>query len=276
MKDVLQICLMIVIHRGAALSDAPDRTYRDVRALWRGMKLLEVLAQIGWAKPSVLSAATGIDRSTVYRLIETLVSLGYVTRRSADGTVAMTRKVRRIAAGVRDDDVIVAIVGRHMAELVHEVKWPSDFARLSNGIITIEESTHRLSSVTFYRATIGQQRSMLRSALGLAILSVLTRDEIAMTIDIAAKTVRGNDINQRSIARAVRVIHRLGYASAIGKIDPNVSAIALPFRARQTVGAINIVFFRKVMSPQVAADRFLGHLQNCVNNIVSEIAQQGK
>jgi len=58
MKDVLQICLMIVIHRGAALSDAPDRTYRDVRALWRGMKLLEVLAQIGWAKPSVLSAAT--------------------------------------------------------------------------------------------------------------------------------------------------------------------------------------------------------------------------
>jgi DNA-binding IclR family transcriptional regulator len=110
----------------------------------------------------------------------------------------------------------------------------------------------------------------------LAILSVLTRDEIAMTIDIAAKTVRGNDINQRSIARAVRDIHRLGYASAIGKIDPNVSAIALPFRARQTVGAINIVFFRKVMSPQVAADRFLGHLQNCVNNIVSEIAQQGK
>ncbi len=251
----------------------PDRAYRDVRALSRGLKLLEALAEFGWAKPSMLSSATGLDRATIYRLLETFTALGYVTRRAEDGGFAMTRRIRWLAAGVRDDDMVLTIVGRHLADLVREVKWPSDFARLLNGRITIEESTHSLSPVTFHRATIGQGRSILRSSLGQAILSVLKPEEIPAVLDLARKVDGAGgdlDLDPKAVARIVSQVRRSGYASAVGSFDPNVSAIAVPLRAGETIGAINIVFFRKVMSPKEAASRFLDPLRHCVDSIVEE------
>jgi IclR family mhp operon transcriptional activator len=254
-----------------------DRTYRDVRALSRGVTILEALAKRGWMKPAMLSAATHIDRATTYRLVETLIALGYVTRRSEDGAVAMTRKVKAIAAGVRNDDLVLTIVGRHLAELVREIKWPSDFARLANGRITIEESTHYLSPVTFHRAMIGQECSMLRSSLGQAILSMLTPDEIATIANLAGKAGASEKVDsdlQHVADDARQQIRQLGYASAIGAFDPKVSAIALPFRTYESVGSVNIVFFRKAMTPEEAASRFLGHLRKCVADIVLDISSR--
>ncbi len=248
-----------------------DRAYRDVRALSRGVKILEALAELGWAKPSTLSAATGVDRSTIYRLIETFTVLGYLTRRPEDGAVAMTRRIRSLAAGVRDDDMMLTIVGRHLSDLIREVRWPSDFARLLNGRITIEASTHSLSPMTFHRSTIGQGCSLLRSSLGHAILSLLQPDELPSVLHLAGKIDETyGDYDLEVIARIVNRVRRSGYASAVGSFDPNVSAIAVPFRASETIGAVNIVFFRKVMSPKEAASQFLDPLRRCVDRIVED------
>jgi IclR family transcriptional regulator, mhp operon transcriptional activator len=250
------------------------KTYQGVRSLGRGLKILETLSKLGWAKPAAVADSSDLDRSSTYRLMNTLLELGYVVRRSEDGAFALTRKVKGIAAGIRDDDVVLMIVGRNLAELVHQVKWPSDFARFSHGRIAIEESTHSLSPVTFHRGTIGQERSFLKSALGLAILSVLRPDEITSVYEIAQKldpTANDDKLTDRIVASVLKRVQRLGYASAIGTIDSKVSAIAVPFRCGETVGAVNIVFFRKVLSPSEAANRFLEPLQKCVERIRAEI-----
>lgn len=250
-------------------------TYRDVRALGRGLMLLETLARTGWAKPGRLSAETGIDRSSVYRLLNTLVDLGFVARRSEDGAVALTRRVRHIADGVRDDDAFLETVGAHLAALVGKVKWPSDLAMLSGGIATIQDSTHSLSRVTFHRATIGQERSLLRSSLGRAILSMLNSDELEMVLEIVRQAGGPDERllrNRAGITKMLNQIYRLGYAAAEGAVDPNVSAIAMGFRgSADIVGSVNIVFFRKVMSPTLAAERFLPQLQNCVKKIGDDL-----
>lgn len=81
-------------------------SYRSVRALERGLRLLEALSDLGWAKPGALSAHTGIDRTTVYRLIGTLEDLGYVVRREEDGAIGLHRRLARISDSARDSSAL--------------------------------------------------------------------------------------------------------------------------------------------------------------------------
>lgn len=251
--------------------------YRSVRALGRGLTLLEILARTGWAKPASLSAETGIDRSSIYRLLNTLADLKFITRRPEDGAAALTHRICRIADGVRADEAILATADPHLATLVAKVKWPSDLALLTGGSVTIQDSTHSLSPVTFHRATIGQERSLIRTSLGRAILSMLEPDELSMALEIT-RQMGGADAklarNRGGIKRLINQIQQMGYAAAEGAVDPKVSAIAVGFRGGVgIVGSINIVFFRKVMSPAEAADRYLPDLQGCAQKISEELTQ---
>lgn len=248
--------------------------YRDVRSLARGLRLIEALSQSGWTRPGALAAAARLDRSSTYRLANTLIEQGFVERRREDGALALTSKIRRIADGVRGDELLLGRAGPHLAALTAEISWPSDFAMLAGGSVTIQDSTHSLSPITFHRATIHQERSLLDTALGRAIMTVLTPVELDAALDIAVAVDGpdcGRDIDRRLLRDTLAGYRLLGYAWAAGAVDPNVTAIARGFRGRDgLVGAVNIVFFRRVLSPVAAAERYLANLVRCVGAIAAE------
>lgn len=236
---------------------AENGRYPAVRALDRGLRLIEALAEFGWSTPQSLSKNTGIDRGTVYRLLATLVRTGYVERRAEDGQYVLSAKIREVASGVRDDDRVVGIISPLLAELVSKVFWPSDFAMPIGGRLRIVASSHHLTSMTFFRRLVGKERPFVESALGRAILSAMSDEErqhALLALDDAADPER--------VDRLVRETRAAGYASAIGTSFDNISAIALPVRgAKQVVGAVNLVFFRSAMSPVQAAERYLPALK---------------
>jgi len=230
------------------------------------MALIEEVARHGWTKPAELSARTGFNRSSIYRLLETLSELGYVIRRDDDGAVGLTSRIREIADGVRRDEIILTKARPLLTALTNTIQWPSDLALLNCGVVTIQESTHRLSPFTFHRATVRQERS-LSTALGRAIMMMLTPEELDILIDIAVS--RSIETPTRTkIDDLLQTYQHAGYASAAGAHDENVSAIAMGFRGRnQIIGSVNIVFFRRVLTPTVAAERYLPALQECVSGI---------
>lgn len=254
-----------------------DSPYRDVRALGRGLALMEALAIAGWSRPAELAVRCGLERSTVYRLLQNLARLGYVSRRD-DGSFALTTKVRGLIAGVRQDEVFLEQAKVHLVALTEEIQWPSDLALLKQGVVTIEESTHQLSPITFHRATVRQERSLFASALGRAILMQLSLREIDVMREIAttAEGTGEDPVPSLEVIGALAEHYRkLGFASAAGAFDPNVSAIALGFRGHgQIIGSVNVVFFRRVLSPNAAAARFLPALQRCVSRIVESFDQE--
>ena len=77
------------------------KAYPQVRALKRGLEILDALAQLGPSTPALLSAHTGVDRTTVYRLLATLEDSGFVDGRE-DGSFALGDHLARLASGVPD------------------------------------------------------------------------------------------------------------------------------------------------------------------------------
>lgn len=242
--------------------------YAEVRALERGLVLIQALADHGWSTPSSLAAATGIDRSTIYRLLATLVRCGYASQRSGDGSYALSVRIRELASGVHVDDRLAGIAAPLLEQLVATIHWPSDLALLTGGRLRITASTHHLTSMTFFRGLVGKERPIVASALGRAILAAMSESELAAVLPLLTGADDGAGRDRAGIERSIEQTRAAGYACAISSVDEKVSAIALPLLdQRRVIGAVNIVFFRAALSPAQAAAQFLAPLRATVTSI---------
>ncbi|GGF01254.1 helix-turn-helix domain-containing protein [Stappia taiwanensis] len=250
-------------------------TYRNVSSIGRGLKVLEALGELGWVKIGVLSEYAGIDRSSLYRIVNTLVELGYVARRSEDGAISLTEKIAQLADGLKDNDIVGQTVAPHLRALTRKVLWPCDFASLTSGALEIQYSTHRISPMSIHRSVVGKKRHLVRSALGRAILSAMTREELETALAIV-QSLGGEDAadiaNRPYLDWLIEETRGAGYAGSAGQADPKVGAIAAPVMGPESVvGAVNIIFFRSAMTPAEAAERYLDDLLGCVARIEAEL-----
>jgi IclR family transcriptional regulator, mhp operon transcriptional activator len=252
--------------------------YREVRSLERGLALLDAMADLGWSTPAELARRTAIDRSTVYRLLNTLVATGYAVRRSDDGRYFLAGKLGSIGFGIRSDDLLLQIAQEELDSLVTEVGWPSDYAALIAGRLTILASTHRLTTMTFFRRLVGQHRPIVRSALGRALLAAMSPKELDQALD-SVRAVGGEDAaeiaDRQALDGMLERVRERGYGYSDGLIEANISAIAVPVRRRsRAVGAVNIVYFRSALSTEAAAATLLPPLRACIASIESRVEEQ--
>ena len=245
--------------------------YREVRALERGLMLLEALGQLGWSTPGTLAKQTGIDRSSVYRILKTLMLTNYVTYRPGDSRYALTSKMQWIASHVWRAETDAQIVIPHLATLVRQIHWPSDFASIVRGVLSIQASNHSLTTMSIHRSVVGQRRPILRTSLGQAILAALPPDDLTFLLDVVRETGGQDAADLADTGRlqaAIDETRARGYASQRGNAEARFGGIALPVMDRErVVGAVNVLYFVSAMSADAAAARYLGPLRQTVQAI---------
>lgn len=107
------------------------------RALSRGMRLLEAIAETqGGATITELSELTGIDKSSVSRLITTLADIGYVARVESR-KVVLTGRVLGISKGFQTQYNLSVIARPYLIELRDQVD--------ETVILTIRQRNHTVS-----------------------------------------------------------------------------------------------------------------------------------
>ena len=254
------------------MEPADPNPYKDVQSLVRGFQIIEALSALGWSKVGNLSKAAKVQRTSAYRVVNTLMQLGYVTRRHDDGAIALSPKFAALASSLKDEDIVTQFAWPPLFELSRDVLWPCDFASLQGGRVLIRLSTHKISPMSIHRGMVGKERYLVRSALGMAILSAMAEDErdaaLAITEGIGgpnAADVRGRD----AVHRLAEEVRQRGYAGSTGQTEAKISAIAVPVMSPQgmVAGAINIVFFRSAMTTEQAAARYLVKLLGCARQI---------
>ena len=137
--------------------------YSHVQSLSRGLALLHAINRSahGWASIADLSASTGLHRTTVRRLLETLQSEGYVRRSASDDSYRLNLKVRQLSDGFTDDEWISEVANPVLGELLQTLVWPSDLSTIDGDCMLVRETTHRFSPLSFHRAMIRQRMPLL-------------------------------------------------------------------------------------------------------------------
>lgn len=245
--------------------------HRTVRSLSRGLALIGELNVSGPSNVVHLSRRTGLNRTTCYRLLDTLQKDGFVTFDATNALFGLTPRVRSLSEGVSSRDLSSQAALPAMFGLLDEVSWPSDFAVFELGAVIIRESTHPFSPFSVHRSMVGRRRSLVRSALGRAILTAsppaLRREMLELTAALVEEDAPLAS-DRRFIEGIIGRTKKDGYASSVGESDEGISAIALPIQAGGPVlGSLNLIFFSSSMTPETAARRYLSGMKVAVKDI---------
>jgi IclR family mhp operon transcriptional activator len=248
-----------------------DMSHRPVRSLSRGLALIRELNAMGPSSVQQLASRTGLNRTTCYRLLQTLQQDGFVTFDDKNSVVGLTAQVRVLSEGVSTRDLSSQAALPPMFALLKEVSWPSDFAVFELGAMVIRESTHSFSPFSIHRSMVGRRRSLVRSSLGRAVLSAASPELRREMLEITATFVPEDAAIARDRALIDHIIthtRMLGYASSVGGSEQGISGIALAVEGVQPVlGSLNIVFFSSAMTPETAAERYLPSMKKAVEDI---------
>ncbi|WP_375170525.1 DNA-binding transcriptional regulator [Marinobacter sp.] len=254
-------------------------SYKTVRGLTRGLEILNALNRepVG-ASPKRISELTGIHRTTARRLLETLMSEGYVRRSPSDDTYRLTIKVRELSEGFRDEHWISAIAAPLLAELLTEVIWPTDLSTLDVDAMVVRETTHRFSRLSFHRSMVGRRLPLLQTATGLAYIAFCPdkeRDELLSLLatrkDLEGEIARDPKLLQNLILRTQR--KGFGENFMNWNKEERIASIAVPIRSGETVIAcLNLVYIAEAMSIDVAAERYLPAMNRVKEKIEDALA----
>jgi len=101
-------------------------TYEPVTAILRGLAVLETIAAKGPVAIKDLHAATGLPKSTLVRLIETLIHAGYVYSTGSEPLYALSARSLTLAGGFDRGRRITSLLGPSLREFQNLTSWPSD------------------------------------------------------------------------------------------------------------------------------------------------------
>jgi IclR family mhp operon transcriptional activator len=255
-------------------------TYREVRGLTRGLTVLRGLNELpgGIGTVTELARITGIHRTTVKRLLETLRSEGLVHHKDDGASYCLGFEVRRLSEGYVAADWIDQIAAPAMRMHLRALSWPSDLATPDGAFMIVRESTHRASLLSQHRATIGIRIPMLVSSLGRAWLGWCTEEEHESTLRLLRqRTDLAGDLARDKVyvRRILRETRSRGYAVNRGEwsAEPNVVSIGYPIKdANHAIGAINLVLQRNLASDAEIENRYAPLLLKLADEISTGLA----
>lgn len=254
-----------------------------VRALDRGLDVLELLGQHGPSSLHQLHLGTGLPKSSLRRLLATLVARRFIRVGLSDG---MYRSNISTLRSVKAQDSVrigrlVEIARPHLIQLTRDLRWPADLHMHADGRMRILESTHGQSPFrTDVAPYIEIELNIFAAASGLSYLAALT-DACVLAI---MERCRGDylwsaerySVTPEILIADLKHIRKAGYATrriSQHKGD-NRNAMAVVIReGEDPAGAIAMPWPRDFMTVQSFAGLHLGRLKQAADAISDELSR---
>ena len=257
------------------------RTSSKTRSLERSLDILELLAARGPSALHELQRASGLPKSTLRRLLETLTRRQFVRRGLADGVyrcnITVPNRGNRTHQGMIAR--LINIATPFLLDANEAIRWPIDLHIQHEGRMQIIESTRAISPLGFnhpYRAEV--ELNMFASASGLCYLSTLSNQSVLKLAD----TLRNQElwsparyrISPRRLLQELGSVRKNGYAQRLANQTDqgNFHAIAVPiFSGTTGIGAVSVWWPRAYLPVTAFAQLHAMRLQELARAISSGI-----
>ncbi len=251
----------------AAGAGAPERD-GNVRAIARGLAVLQVINRGGSVTMMQISRGAGIPYPTAVRIVETLIAEGMVEREPARKRYRPTALVRTLASGYQADDDLVAIARPIIVDLTRRLLWPVSISTRVGTMMMVQDSTHQLTSLTLHNYAPGFTLPLAECASGKVWLAFAEPAELAMVVAGFARSDGPAERMGRLLLAddgLLRKIRAQGYATQARNTytatPGKTSSLAAPvFRNGRVAGALSLIFFAAAMPIREAEARYAGAL----------------
>ncbi len=239
-----------------------DPTSQDrVRALERGLQIVELLSRRGLSSLADLRRETGLGNAALYRLLGTLQARGWVRRNIVEGQYELAHSLGTLLGEAARAHPLAELAAPILLDLKGRMAGlPSEIATIrAPGKIEIIESTRLRGPMAPLRTGLGLRPSMVMSAHGRVILAFVDPAEraahLAAITGSATKRERGL-IDTGGLEREIATARARGYglrepAFWMPPFDnsPEMGAMAVPILSRSGVhGSLSLLWIAEDMS----------------------------
>ena len=190
----------------------PEKT--TVQSVERTFLLIELLSEKREMSISELSSRSLLHKTTVFRLLNTLMSLGYVYQNPDNEQYGLTLKFLKISsAGLSRNDIrnearpMLKRLSHQCGETVHLVE------RNGNNVVYIDKFESNKNSVRMV-SRIGMELGMTTTAVGKALLSHCSDDEVLSVWNESEHTAKTQyTITEfEEFKKEIKTVREKGYA----------------------------------------------------------------
>lgn len=252
------------------------RNPSDVQSLVRGLRVLDVLNERPGIRASEIASICSLPRTSVYRMLRTLVARGLVWR-SPDGyTYFPGRGVLRLSAGYGDEAALVERARARLAALAPVLRWPLYFMVPRDGVMCIEAATDHVSPLAVQGLRAGTCVPLLECAAGIAWLAAVpdgTRATcMAAALRNSASPSFGATPPSDMMEAEIETARRRGFAML--KRPHRFTAmvgIGVPVSdGRRVLGAVSIRFAERALPVARGIEQFVPALREATEFIATD------
>lgn len=263
--------------RGSARPDVSE-AYKQCQSLVKGLDILSALNRCSGGSTSIteLVRQTGIHRTTVKRLLETLKEEGYITFDPATNLYRLSFRVRRLAYGYQDDISLVEVAWPIMKALSKKIVWPCSILSPEGDEMVVRASTRQYSPLSFHPGMPGRKLPILTTAAGRAYFASCSELER----DVLIEMMQSRNDEDGKIANNAAVVSNLvkstlkrGYAINYGDwtLEPKFGGIAVPLQnGGSTIACLNVIFLLRGVKGESALAQIANALMEAKVDIEEE------
>ncbi len=250
------------------------------RSLDRGITLLEVLARSGASSLADLHRESGLPKSTIRRLLGTLIERRMVRRSLSDKRYRINITLPATAGEPVPPEltVLVDVAMPHAIELTRSIGWPSDIHLVDGNCMRIVDSTRPLSPFHLYRGLVNRKLNIFGSASGMICLASMDDDAIAHYHNTTAGDriwgIARFNLSLEAYLEEVRVTRERGYGVRLTRylgetvLDDGLAAIALPlWQNERPIGALTILWPRTYKKHTEFVKEYLAALEEATEAV---------
>jgi IclR family mhp operon transcriptional activator len=251
----------------------------QVQSAIRALAVIEALNRRPVTPLETLHHETGLAKSTLVRLLETLIGAGYVARVSRREGYALTEGVLRLSAGVRLRDVLVDAARPLMEAFTREHKWQVTLATREDDVMLVRCTTRDISPFSREPIFLNRRVSILRSAMGRAYFAACSAQEQEVILkriavqDPAEIEAAGGPEAIAALAERTRAA---GYATIVWPSGDPWRSFSIPILDRgQPLGSIVLFYYGSVMGEAEAVAKYLTPMRELADGIAQALGASG-
>lgn len=259
---------------------------KEIRALARGVKVVETLCRLGACSLADLHRETGLPKSTLRRILSTFEQATFLRCSLGDGRYRANIQVPAFLSATDASPFIGRIVAAAkpvLAELSVNASWPTDLMVRDGLQLRIVETNRMLSPFPVNRLEIGDNVDMLSSAVGRAYLAFCPRAE-RVEIIRQMRRIRGAEA-LANLSRILDETHQRGYAVRAPNcrggtqrhpfLIDNFHAVAVPVLLRgRVLCCINLLWRPSAVSTVRDKAKLARMLRHCAEKIMTSYQAQ--
>jgi IclR family transcriptional regulator, mhp operon transcriptional activator len=246
-----------------------------MRALSRGLEVLEFITRKRGASLKEVRLATGLSKSVVHRILVELIDGGFIWRGVAEARYYASGLLAVSSKGAQAHALKCAARGP-LKKLVKTVQWPSDLFVRDGADMVLIDTTQMMSPYTLNFSKIGSRLPILLSSVGhvaLAEMKEEEREEVYEELQRRGQLNRQLRLCTRPVDEIITDVKDRGFA--VGEPTGDVAvkmaisiATAVTLRSN-VIGSLNVWWPQSAENAITHPSLFLEPLK-CATKAISE------